>query len=78
MGLQSMEARPFGAKGQSMSNIKAGDVVILKSGGPSMTVESVAGPAALCSWFNDKNQERKSFQLAALKLYEEPGPSSPR
>lgn len=57
-----------------MSKFKAGDVVVLNSGGPQMTVESYStnDPQKLtCTWF-DKNNERKSehFQEAALKKYE--------
>ena len=52
-----------------MENIKAGDVVVLKSGGPRMTVDYVNddGKTAYCIWF-DKNEtrQRKNFFLASL------------
>ena len=36
--------------------IKAGDVVQLKSGGPKMTVGWVEDGEALCQWFSPKNE----------------------
>jgi uncharacterized protein YodC (DUF2158 family) len=54
--------------------IKIGDVVKLKSGGPDMTVNEIGksgmtgeGPlAAWCSWF-DKGEEKKgTFPLTSL------------
>lgn len=55
--------------------IKVGDVVKLKSGGPDMTVEEIAksgmtgtGPlAAWCAWFDSKGEEKKgTFPLTSL------------
>jgi uncharacterized protein YodC (DUF2158 family) len=38
-----------------MANIKLGDVVILKSGGPQMTVTKMIGrDSAQCEWFDDR------------------------
>lgn len=53
-------------------SFKAGDVVRLKSGGPSMTVvhTNVVGlpNGAACTWFDDKNQVQKaSFTQDALE-----------
>ena len=38
--------------------MNTGDVVVLKSGGPRMTVEYVDGDSVHCTWF-DSNKERK-------------------
>jgi uncharacterized protein YodC (DUF2158 family) len=48
--------------------IKPGDVVVLKSGGPKMTVKFVEDGEAACSWFtNDKVSERRfSIEMLAL------------
>lgn len=60
------------------TEIKAGDVVKLKSGGPTMTVSEIGyeqgyenGPqSAWCDWFDDKNQpQTKVFKLSALQLF---------
>ncbi len=44
-----------------MDDLKIGDVVILKSGGPKMTVYAIGNDAS-CKWF-DKNDE---LQYAAF------------
>ncbi|WP_034300072.1 YodC family protein [Herbaspirillum sp. RV1423] len=58
-----------------MAEIKKGDVVMLKSGGPSMTVENVGnyggmamGPeeGALCNWFDGNKPVSKVFDIAVL------------
>ena len=56
---------------------KVGDVVKLKSGGPSMTVTSVesgeneGGPAVFCIWFNSKGNEKSGhYPAAALVPFE--------
>lgn len=49
--------------------IKAGDVVRLKSGGPTMTVEAIEGGVARVAWIDDKQlTHRESFATAALAL----------
>lgn len=61
-----------------MSEIKKGDVVQLKSGGPKMTVERledcnramIPGPkdGVFCLYFNDKQEViQKVFDVAVLK-----------
>ncbi|WP_071145766.1 YodC family protein [Bacteroides ihuae] len=58
------------------NEFKTGDIVILKSGGPKMTVESIdmrygeKDAKVLCTWFviNEKKSDR--FMAGALKLYE--------
>ena len=48
---------------------KIGDVVVLKSGGPQMTVTgSSEGDRALCSWFIDGAQSKGAFHEDALEL----------
>ena len=37
---------------EQKSEIKAGDVVVLKSGGPKMTVDAMGGMGAECLWFD--------------------------
>ena len=39
------------------SQIQAGDVVVLKSGGPEMTVKWVSGTECYCEWFDGFAQE---------------------
>lgn len=51
-------------------DIKSGDVVQLKSGGPLMTVSSIdtydGQPSALCVWFKEGKQDSAVFVLAML------------
>lgn len=52
----------------SDSEFKPGDVVRLKSGGPKMTVLSLAhSQQANCSWFSGSECKTNTFSLAALK-----------
>ena len=63
---------------------KKGDIVVLKSGGPQMTVENyhinMGGGFSIsesdhivdCIWFDNSNQlVKKSFEQEALKRHEE-------
>lgn len=52
-----------------MAQLKAGDVVKLKSGGPKMTVESTASNPAgvLCTWFDKAEKKSSCFQPEALE-----------
>jgi uncharacterized protein YodC (DUF2158 family) len=57
-----------------MADIKAGDVVELKSGGPKMTVEKV-GPhngveRAFCEWFDGNENKIGGFPVTSLKHVE--------
>lgn len=56
-----------------MDQIKKGDVVQMKSGGPLMTVTNIGGngDSAYCEWFDATNPKAKSFDLCALKLASE-------
>jgi uncharacterized protein YodC (DUF2158 family) len=54
-------------------NLQVGDVVVLKSGGPPMTVQHIGdygpmGPVngALCVWFNNGKKEQEVFATAGL------------
>jgi uncharacterized protein YodC (DUF2158 family) len=54
--------------------MKPGDIVQLKSGGPRMTIVEVAGGHADCEWFDDKKvPQRKEFALTSLKPAAEVG-----
>lgn len=55
--------------------VKVGDIVILKSGGPRMTVEWIGandftdGVVAQCKWFGDKAKvSTDSFKPALLEV----------
>ena len=52
--------------------INEGDVVLLKSGGPEMTIKSlgVGGgkPSYVCTWFSGTKLEKAVFAEAELKL----------
>lgn len=47
-------------------DINAGDIVILKSGGPDMTVEWIEAGAAYCVWFDGKKQNAEHFRVTSL------------
>jgi uncharacterized protein YodC (DUF2158 family) len=55
-----------------MNEIKPGSIVMLKSGGPQMTVRWIDDNEAYCEWFTDvkNNPENKgaTFVLASLQL----------
>jgi uncharacterized protein YodC (DUF2158 family) len=59
-------------KSQNEGEIKTGNVVQLKSGGPNMTVDSVENDngttVAACSWFLNNQKENGQFPVATLKL----------
>ncbi len=47
---------------------KAGDVVVLKSSGPEMTITSIQGEDANCAWFVGTDGPRfGTFVMIALK-----------
>lgn len=46
---------------------KASDVVVLRSGGPKMTIKSIEGDIALCAWFIENRLEEASIEIAAIK-----------
>ena len=56
-----------------MNNFKIGDVVLLKSGGPIMTISAINNIEGIfCIWFNDNKQvKRDTFPVYSLKLHKE-------
>jgi uncharacterized protein YodC (DUF2158 family) len=53
--------------------IKAGEIVKLKSGGPKMTVETVFNDAhakrcVKCVWFDENRLVRDVFQIEAVEI----------
>ena len=51
-----------------MSNLTAGARVILKSGGPIMTISWIDGDRAYCQWFAGQKLEASNFSLISLEL----------
>lgn len=55
--------------------LKIGDTVRLKSGGPVMTIEDIGtpqysdAPTAWCVWFEKTDVKKGSFPMAALDKY---------
>lgn len=60
-----------------MSEIKVGDIVQLKSGGPKMTVSTVSTTMggtvlhAWCNWFEGAKKIDGHFPLTSLKVVEQ-------
>lgn len=55
------------------NEIKVGDSVKLKSGGPTMTVRTIARdgdepPYAICDWFEGTKRDTRDFPLTSLIL----------
>lgn len=56
--------------------IKAGDVVVLKSGGPLMTVKEVGRDSmsdktlVWCTWFDEKKAINGHFPIEAVQISE--------
>lgn len=44
-----------------------GDTVMLKSGGPMMTVEKVRGDTVTCVWFDGKKAHDRKFLMSMLE-----------
>lgn len=53
--------------------IKIGDVVILRSGGPRMTVDGfgMADRNVVCVWFDEKDVKRSTFSIEGLEIIDE-------
>ena len=50
------------------NDIKQGDTVRLKSGGPLMTVDVISNGEAWCEWFDDKKEPRsRGYKLHVLE-----------
>jgi uncharacterized protein YodC (DUF2158 family) len=61
-----------------MAEVKVGDVVQLKSGGPLMTVEDDGAcgftdgkQRTLCVWFADDKRQQQAWLTSTLKHHEE-------
>ena len=54
-----------------MSDFRRGDTVVLKSGGPTMTVSAVEGDKVICNRVDDENSVEELFEPTALVLEEE-------
>lgn len=64
-----------------MSDFKVGDVVVMRSGGPKMTVADVGdystyglGPqnGVKCQWFEKTKMQEQVFDAGVLKIYTSP------
>ena len=56
-----------------MPQLKIGDVVQLKSGGPVMTVDSEGADGHLvCQWFEGSDVKKATFPIASLQAAEAP------
>lgn len=82
--LKPAMVKPAVAPAEAMQSpvFKPGDVVMLKSGGPKMTISAVHGLAIDCRWFATSTSERSNcIQLDARTLLSLPndcgGPPSP-
>lgn len=58
-----------------MAKFKSGDIVVLKSGGPKMTIHGIGEFAfeegALCKWFNEKSELKEAvFDENSLEHYD--------
>lgn len=51
-----------------MSSLAAGARVVLKSGGPIMTISWVDGEEAYCQWFANNKLEGSTFRLTSLEI----------
>ncbi|NQE62390.1 YodC family protein [Caulobacter sp. RHG1] len=51
--------------------MQVGDTVMLKSGGPVMTINQIADQygvqTAWCAWFDGKKEAKSTFPLTSLK-----------
>ena len=62
--------------------LKVGDEAVLKSGGPTMTIDQIDefvgydGTHAKCSWFEGKKRHSDFFAITSLKRPTKPSPPS--
>lgn len=56
------------------NGIASGDVVMLKSGGPTMTVDSVGDhygtTSVFCTWFDGKRKQSDAFPITSVEIVE--------
>ena len=57
--------------------MEVGDVVQLKSGGVLMTVESLKGDGAVCTWMNGAKPEQATFPKHILAVIPPLDPHAP-
>ncbi|MBQ4773474.1 DUF2158 domain-containing protein [Pectobacterium versatile] len=50
----------------NVTSLKVGDLVVLKSGGPEMTVKAIYLDEVLCQWFAGKKLENGRFAQNSL------------
>lgn len=48
---------------------KLGDVVVLKSGGPPMTIDGIGGDIVSCVWYDGSGVRREDFGPNSLKKH---------
>ena len=53
-----------------MNELKVGDVVVLKAGGPSMTIYQINGNDVGCKWFDGNELKYGGFVTQELELDE--------
>jgi uncharacterized protein YodC (DUF2158 family) len=58
-----------------MSVFKPGDVVMLKSGGPKMTVDQLDGAKVWCDWFDGSKKFSDLFPSTSLEQSKQAKPS---
>jgi uncharacterized protein YodC (DUF2158 family) len=51
---------------KTKNTFNVGDVVILKSGGPLMTIGSISGNECYCIWFTNDERKYGQFQSPTL------------
>ena len=51
--------------------LKVGDTVRLKSGGPLMTIESIEDNRAFCNWFSNDELKNGTFNVETLEKEDE-------
>ena len=57
------------------ARFKVGDVVVLKSGGPKMTVDSISPDGGIwATWFAGAKHERAHFSVETLEASTAPEP----
>lgn len=59
----------------SMDNFKPGDEVVLKSGGPRMTVDRLTERSVVCKWFVSTTLQTGTFSADALQSAPVRGPA---
>ena len=56
-----------------MDDFKKGDIVVLKSGGPPMTIYEIDTECVYCVWFKGDERVQGAFGPETLKLLPEQG-----